>query len=96
MQTQRQQAVVETAEETEIQAQLFAAPTVEDVRLLEMVNEVEREIGYRQGVYGRLVSSGKMNPVEADRRILVMQAVLRRLYQDLERENAGLDVIPRR
>ncbi len=42
----------------------------------EKADEVRREVGYRQRVYARLVSEGKMHYTEQQRRIGIMQAIL--------------------
>lgn len=37
--------------------------------------EVRKELGYRRGVYARLVTEGRMTQGEAERRIAVMEAI---------------------
>ena len=49
--------------------------------LAEMIAEVHREIGIRKHVYSGLVAKGRLKQDEADRRIVVMQAVLDTLSQ---------------
>jgi hypothetical protein len=52
----------------------------------EKLDEVLREIGYRQYVYPRQIAAGKMNQHTADRRIAVMQAVVDDYERELEKE----------
>lgn len=52
----------------------------------DMVKELDREVALRQRVYPRWVESGKMKPLEARRRIALLQAVRERLRKDLEGE----------
>lgn len=49
------------------------------ITLDEMVDEVRRECTMRRDVYGRLVAAHKMNRRTADRRIDVMDQVLKQL-----------------
>lgn len=49
------------------------------VTLVEMIEEVRRECAMRRQVYPRLIAEKKMNRRHADRRIDVMDAVLRLL-----------------
>lgn len=74
------------------QGEMFEPPKTADVSALEKIEEVRRELGYREKVYGRLVAERKMTRATADRRILVMQAVLADLYHLLERENQAAQV----
>ena len=55
---------------------LFPAGTYKDIRLQDKLGELVREIKLRKHVYPRLVGIGKLNCVTADKRILIMQAVL--------------------
>ena len=55
---------------------LFPAATTADVRMAAKIAEIEREIKIRQGVYPRWVLAGKLTQELADRRILVLQAIL--------------------
>lgn len=54
-------------------AELFE-PTIDDEIL-----EVERELNMRRIVYPRQVSAGKLTEDEALRRVMLLEAVLRRL-----------------
>jgi hypothetical protein len=50
------------------------------------LDEVLREIGYRQYVYPRQIAAGKMNQHTADRRIAVMRAIADDYERELEKE----------
>lgn len=52
------------------------------ITLDDMIDEVRRELVYRQRVYARLVAEQKMNSRQRDRRIDVMEAVLAHLRTD--------------
>lgn len=53
----------------------------------ELIGEVRREIRMRRSVYPKWVRSGRMEQVEADRQIELMEAVERRLTR-----SASLDL----
>ena len=55
------------------------------VTLEGMIDEVKRELDMRRQVYPRAVASRRMNKREADRRVWVMESLLKKL----EREQAG-------
>jgi hypothetical protein len=57
------------------------------ISLAQQIEEVERELSIRDGVYARRVSSGKMRKALADYHIERMRAVLQTL-QELEARNA--------
>ena len=57
------------------------------ISLAQQIEEVERELSIRDGVYARRVSSGKMRKSLADYHIERMRAVLQTL-QELEARNA--------
>jgi hypothetical protein len=59
------------------------------IDMIDMIDEVRREIGYRKHVYTRLVREKRMNRGLADRRIDVMEAVLATLEQIRETERKG-------
>jgi len=46
------------------------------VSLEDKIRCLEREIAYREKVYGRLVANGTMNPEKAYREVAIMQAIL--------------------
>lgn len=52
----------------------YAPITVDDE-----INEITREIGYRDRLYRRLVAESRMREHDAERRIAVMRQVLKRL-----------------
>jgi hypothetical protein len=56
----------------------------EPVPLAEMVAEAKRELHLRRSVYPRRVSAGKMRQSQADRAIMVQQAII----EVLQRLNA--------
>lgn len=60
---------------------LFDSPTYKDIRLSDMLEELEREIKVRRRVYPRWVENGKLDPVTADRRILCLVAIRKRLSE---------------
>lgn len=47
--------------------------------LQEMVLDAEREVRMRKQVYPKLVANGRMKPHDAERKIVVMQAIVERL-----------------
>lgn len=47
----------------------------------EQIKAVEREIGYRKRVYPKWVEAGRLNQIEANYQIEVMEAVLNSLVQ---------------
>jgi len=61
------------------QGDLLPPATYKDIRRSDMIEELRREIGMRKHVYPRQVAAGKMDPITADRRILIMQAVLKEI-----------------
>lgn len=67
---------------------LFPDPTYRDIRLEDMLEELEREIKVRRRVYPRWIESGKLDPVTADRRILCLVAIRKRLQAKPERAKA--------
>ena len=50
------------------------------------LDEVLREIGYRQDVYPLLIAAGKMNQKTAARRIAVMRDIANDYQGELEKE----------
>ena len=61
---------------------MFDAPNYRDIRLKDMLAEVDRELKMRQRVYPRLVDQGKLDPVTADRQLLTMAAIRERLVNE--------------
>ena len=61
---------------------LFDGPSWRDIRPQDMIEELDREIKVRRRVYPRWVENGKLDPVTADRRILTLQAIKKRLLSD--------------
>jgi len=61
---------------------LFPSPSPDDIRALDKVNEIKREIAVRQRVYPRWVSQHKITERLADYRIIVLQAILRDYQKD--------------
>lgn len=49
---------------------------IDDVSLQDQIAEVHREIEQRKRVYARMIDQAKMTPVEAERRMTAMCAVL--------------------
>lgn len=64
--------------------EMFPPATIADVSIDDKVKEIERELAKRWHVYPRMVADHKMNKQEADRKILVLEAVL----DDLRRYQA--------
>ena len=62
------------------QDSMFPGPAHSDIRMLDMIAEVDRELGYRRHVYARLVKERRMTQSESDKRQLVMQAIRAKLY----------------
>lgn len=58
---------------------LFAGATYRDIRLTDMLEELDRELKVRRRVYPRWIDQGKLDPVIADRRILCLIAIRKRL-----------------
>lgn len=56
-----------------------AVRTLGDVTFAMMLREARREVGMRHGVYSKRVKTGEMTEAEADRLILVMQAIVEHL-----------------
>jgi hypothetical protein len=54
-------------------------PDLYPITLIDMIEEVRRELRYREQVYSRACREGRMNRKLADRRIDVMTAVLQHL-----------------
>ncbi len=54
-------------------------PEVASITLEEMIACIKREIGFRKTVYEKRVRHGYMTQEEADREIVIMQAVLEQL-----------------
>ena len=61
---------------------LFPAASYKDIRHKDMIEELVREIAVRKRVYPRWVASGKLNGVTADRRILILKAILKKLRKE--------------
>lgn len=60
---------------------LFPKGTYKDIRLDDKLAELTREIRVRRRVYPRWAAKGKIDPVIADKRILVLEAI-RKDYRD--------------
>lgn len=65
--------------------EMFPAATTSDVTLEDKIAELERELRTRWHVYPRMVEQGKMNQQDADRKTLILQAVI----EDLIRYKKG-------
>ena len=63
---------------------------IADVSLADQMAEVRREIKMRREVYHRLVTSGTLDPVEAEMRTVRMVAVLRTLEALRDRQIGAL------
>jgi hypothetical protein len=61
------------------------------VSLDDMVEEVRRECQSRRFAFGIACREGRMNRRRADRRIDVMDAVLKRLEEEREHERGAMD-----
>ena len=48
--------------------------------------EMQRELGYRRRVYAKMVADENMTQVESDRRIAIIEAIIRDYEQEEERE----------
>lgn len=57
-------------------------PDLLPITVQDMVTEIEREISMRREVYPKRVAAGSMRQIVADRRIEVMQAILRKLRHE--------------
>ena len=55
---------------------LFPAGTYKDIRPGDKIPELERELKFRRRVYPRLVGQKKLDPVKADKQILILQAII--------------------
>lgn len=55
---------------------LFPAPNVFDVTTADKIAAIERELRYRRRVYARRVSLKKMSQDQADKQILIFEAIL--------------------
>jgi len=60
---------------------MFPAPKTSEVSIEDKISEIERELRMRWHVYPRMVEQGKMNQQDADRKTLVLSAIL----EDLQR-----------
>ena len=58
---------------------LFRGASYKDIRLSDMLEELDREIKVRRRLYPKWIKKGSLDPVTADRRILCLQAIRRRL-----------------
>ncbi len=69
---------------------MFPPATTSDVTLEAKIKELELELRYRWHVYPRMVEDGRMNQQDADRRILVIEAILEDLnrYQQARQASA--------
>lgn len=53
--------------------------TVDRFTTRELIVEATREVAIRRHVYGKQVRAGRMDPRDADRKIDLMEAIVRRL-----------------
>lgn len=51
--------------------------TENEITVHDKINELERELGYRAGVYKKLIESGRMKREVATRRYRILQAILK-------------------
>jgi hypothetical protein len=56
------------------------------VGLHEMIMEVRREMLMRENLYPRWISSNRMTPMQAERRIWVMRQLLKKLEAEYDRQ----------
>lgn len=61
---------------------MFPRATYKDIRKADMLTELERELKVRERVYPRWVAAGKLDPVTADRRILIIKALIKKLRKE--------------
>ncbi len=66
---------------------MFPAAKTSDVTLEDKITELERELRIRWHVYPRQIEAGNVNKQTADRRILILEAVIEDLYR--YRKSAG-------
>lgn len=55
---------------------LFGKPSTRDVGRADKIAELKREIRLRQLVYPQMVARGKLTQDQADRQVLILQAIL--------------------
>lgn len=55
---------------------LFAKAKKSDVQRAAKLHELRRELAARQQVYPRLIQRNKLKPAEADRRNLILEAII--------------------
>ena len=61
------------------------------VSLDDMIEEVRRECAMRRDVFGRACREGRMNRRRADRRIEVMDAILKHLEGERDHDRGAMD-----
>ena len=59
-----------------------------EISIEKQITAIKREIGYREFLYPKWVSSGKMTQQKADYQIAVMKAILKTLCS-LQKESCG-------
>jgi hypothetical protein len=64
--------------------------TAKPITLVEQIVAVRREIGYRERVYPRWTSEGKMKPDKAEHELAAMRAVLATLLEVHKQQNPEL------
>lgn len=64
---------------------MFPPATKDDVTTDHKIKELERELRYRWHVYPRMVDAQKMNQQNADKQILIIEAII----EDYQRIRSG-------
>jgi hypothetical protein len=54
------------------------------VSLHEMILEIKREVQMRENLYGRWIASNRITPMQAERRIFIMQEIARKLEAEYD------------
>lgn len=71
------------------QSELLEGPSTADIGTFDKILELERELGIRQSVYPRWIESGKLGRSQADKRILIIEAILEDYNARLAEETTG-------
>ena len=77
------------------QSELLEGPTTADIATFDKVLEIEREIMIRRKVYPRWIKTAKLGRAQADKRLLIMEAILVDYKMLLAIETAGDRPLPK-
>ena len=58
------------------QSELLEGPRTSDIGTFDKILEIERELKIRRTMYPRWIDAGKINTAQADKRILIFEAML--------------------